>query len=118
MWLTMSEKRAVIKAWSGRYRKAGKKAKGQILGEIVALTGYNRCYVVNLLRWDGKVIHAGRRVRLAGDLRKRVKRTRQQLYDDTVRGNLKQIWAIMDCIYGKRLTAILPGVIPILEKLP
>ena len=27
MGLTMSEKRAVIKAWSGRYRKAGKKAK-------------------------------------------------------------------------------------------
>ena len=43
----MSERRAVIKAWSSQYRKAGKKEKGRILDELVALTGYNRCYAVN-----------------------------------------------------------------------
>lgn len=116
MGLTMSEKRAVIKAWAGQYKKAGKKGKGQILDELVTLTGYNRWYVVGLLRWDGKVIRAGRRVRLIGDLRKKVKRTRQRLYDEAVLDGLKAIWAIMDCICGKRLAAILPEVIPILEK--
>lgn len=112
----MNEKRAVIKAWSAQYRKAGKKDKGRILDEVVELTGYNRWYAVCLLRSDGKVIRVGRRVRLVGDLRKRVKRPRRRLYDDTVLKDLKQIWAIMDCICGKRLAAILPEVIPILER--
>lgn len=112
----MSERRAVIKAWSSQYRKSGKKEKGRILDDLVALTGYNRCYAVNLLRWDGKVIRAGRRVRLVGDLRKKAKRTRPRLYDETVLDGLKAIWAIMDCICGKRLAVILPEVIPILEK--
>ncbi len=112
----MSEKRAVIKAWSTQYRKSRKKDKGRILDEVVELTGYNRCYAVNLLRWDGKVIRAGRRVRLVGDSRKKARRTRQRLYDEAVLEKLKQIWAIMDCICGKRLVAILAEIIPILEK--
>lgn len=116
MRLTMNEKRTVIKAWSAQYRKSGKKAKGRILDEVVELTGYNRWYAVGLLRGDGKVIRVGRRVRLVGDLRKRVKRVRPRLYDDAVLEKLKPIWAIMDFICGKRLAAILPEVIPILEK--
>lgn len=112
----MSDRRAVIKAWSGQYRKASKKDKGRVLGELVALTGYNRWYVVGLLRWDGKVIRAGRRVRLVGDLRKKAKRTRHRLYDEAVLDGLKAIRAIMDYICGKRLAAIMPEVIPILEK--
>lgn len=106
MGLTMSEKKAVIKAWSGQYRQAGKKEKGRILDEVVELTGYNRRYAVGLLRSDGKVIRVGRRVRLVGDLRKKVKRTRGRFYDDAVLEKLKQVWAIMDCICGKRLVAM------------
>jgi len=112
----MSDRKAVIKAWSSQYRKTRKKEKGRILDELVALTGYNRWYVVGLLRWDGKVIRAGRRVRLVGDLRKKAKRTRHRLYDEAVLDGLKVIWAIMDYICGKRLAAILPEVIPVLEK--
>ena len=67
--------------------------------------------MVGLLRWDGKVIRVGRRVHLVGDLRKKVKRTRQRLYDEAVLDRLKAIWAIMDYICGKRLAAILPEVI-------
>src|SRR3990172_7999778 len=78
----MSDRKAVIKAWSSQYRKTSKKGKGRILDELVALTGYNRWYVVGLLRWDGKVIRVGRRVHLVGDLRKKVKRTRQRLYGE------------------------------------
>lgn len=103
MGLTMSERQA-------------RKRKGRILDEVVALTGYNRWYVVGLLRWDGKVIRVGRRVRLVGDLHKKVKRTRHRLYGEAELGNLMQIWAIMDYICGKRLAAILPEVIPIQEK--
>ncbi len=44
MRLTMSERRAVIRAAAAGYRKAGKKRKGQWLDELVALTGYHRWY--------------------------------------------------------------------------
>src|SRR3989338_8000070 len=96
MRLTMSDRKAVIKAWSSQYRKARKKEKGRILDELVALTGYNRWYVVGLLRWDGKVIRAGRRVRLVGDLRKKAKRTRHRLYDE----------AVLDAITREKLRSI------------
>ena len=45
----MSERKAVVKAWSTRYKQAGKKEKGVILNELVALTGYNRWYAVGML---------------------------------------------------------------------
>ncbi len=112
----MSERKAVIKAWSSQYRKAGKKGKGPILDERIELTGYKRWYLVGLFRWDGKVIRARRQVRLVGDLRKKASRARSRLYDEAVRDCLKAIWVIMDYICGKRLVAILPEVIPILEK--
>ncbi len=112
----MSERQAVIKAWSERYRKAGKKGKGAILDELIALTGYHRWYAVRLLRGQGKTLRMGRRVRLVGDLGKKVKRTRPRLYDEGVREHLKAIWEILDFICGKRLAAILPEVVPALER--
>ena len=39
MELTMNERRSIAKVLAGRYRKAGKKEKGQMLDEFVALTG-------------------------------------------------------------------------------
>ncbi len=113
----MNERKAVVKAWLTRYKRAGKKEKGVILNELVALTGYNRWYAVGMLRGEGKIIRVGRRTRLVGDLRKRMKRSpRPRLYDEVVRESLKEVWVILDFICGKRLAAILPEVIPILEK--
>lgn len=116
MELTMNERRSLIKAWSARYRKAGKKEKGRILDELVALTGYNRWYAVGLLRGEGKAIRVGRGVWLVGDLRKRLKRARPRFYDETVRERLKEVWLILDYICGKRLVAIMPEIIPVLER--
>lgn len=112
----MNEKRAVIKAMSARYRNAGKKEKGAILDEMTEVTGYNRWYAVCLLRGEGKVIHVGRKLRLVGDLGRKAKRTRPRIYDEAVHERLKEIWAIMDFVCGKRLAAILPEVVPILER--
>ena len=42
MGLTMSEKRALTDQVVRRYRRAGKKEKGVILGEFVQTTGYRR----------------------------------------------------------------------------
>lgn len=111
----MNENTAIIKAWSERYRKAGKKEKGAILDELTALTGYNRWYAVGLLRGEGKVIRIGK-MRLVGDLSKKAKRVRPRIYDEVVHERLQEIWAIMDFVCGKRLAAILPEVVPILER--
>lgn len=54
MRLTMNERRSVVKAMAPRYRKAGKKDKGRLLDELVALTGYHRCYAIGLLRGHGR----------------------------------------------------------------
>jgi hypothetical protein len=56
MRLTMSERRAVVRVAAERYRKVGKKQKGQILDELVEVTGYKRWYAVWLLRRHGRTI--------------------------------------------------------------
>jgi hypothetical protein len=112
----MNERRAVAKAMAARYRKATKREKGRMLDEFVELTGYHRWYAVRLLRGHGKAIQVSRRIRLVGDVCRAVKRPKRPVYDGSVVAALKKIWAIMDCICGKRLVAILPAVIPVLEK--
>ena len=42
MGLTMSQRRAVTKAIATRYKRAGKTAKGVILDELCATTGWHR----------------------------------------------------------------------------
>ena len=116
MRLTMSERRSVVKVMAARYRKATKKEKGGMLDELIALTDYNRRYAIGLLRGHGRLIRVGRRVRLMGDLRCPVKRSRPRIYDGVVLDALKKLWAILDFICGKRLKAIIPEVIEVLEK--
>ena len=112
----MSERRSVVQVMAVRYRKASKKEKGGILDELMALTGYNRWYAVGLLRGHGKAIKVAHRVKLVGDLGRSPKRIRPRIYDGVVLEALKKIWAILDFICGKRLAAILPEVIAVLER--
>src|SRR5258705_57728 len=115
MGLTMSERKSVVQVMAKGYRKVSKKEKGRILDELVALTGYNRWYAVGILRGHGKLIKVGRRLRLVGDLRCSTKRSRPRIYGGAMLEWLKKIWAILDFICGKRLAAILPEVIAVLE---
>lgn len=112
----MNDRRSVVKALAQRYGRAGKKQKGQLLDEVVALTGYSRWYAVGLLRGQGKAIQLSPRVRLVGDLACSPKRVRARRYDAPVVQELKRIWVIMDGICGKRLVAVLPELIGVLEK--
>jgi hypothetical protein len=116
MGLTMSERRSVVKVIAARYRKATKKEKGGMLDELIALTDYNRRYAIGLLRGHGKLIKVGSRLRLMGDLGRSTKRSRLRMYDGAVLDALKKIWAMLDFICGKRLKAILPEVIAVLER--
>jgi len=114
--LTMGERKSVVQVMAKGYRKVSKKERGRILDELVALTGYNRWYAVGLLRGHGKTIKVGHRVRLIGDLSRSPQRPRPRIYDGAVLEWVKKIWAILDFICGKRLAAIIPEVVPVLER--
>jgi len=110
MGLTMKERKAVTAVMRARYRRAGKKQKGCLLDELVALTGYNRWYAVGLLRGHGPP-PGGQHGRAAVHPRRR-----PRVYDAAVLAALRQVWIIMDCICGKRLAAVLPEMIAVLER--
>jgi len=96
-----------------RYRKASRKKKGQILDEFCATTEYNRKYAARVLRkGPGKKrgkSPPGRPRPLRGQGRK-------PIYTNDVRKALVKIWAILDCPCGKRLVAVLPETVRVLEK--
>jgi hypothetical protein len=110
MRLTMTERKAVTKVLRMRYRRASKKEKGQLLDELVGLTGYHRCYAAGLLGGQG-----ARREGLRGR-EERQARQRPRVYDRAVLAVLRQVWLIMDCICGKRLAAVLAETIAVLER--
>lgn len=112
----MKERRSVSAVVAKRYQKATKKEKGTILGEYTELTGYNRCYAAFLLRNHGRRMRINDNTVLVGDCRKKVKRTRDRIYDERLVRVLKRVWLIMGFICGKRLKPELKEVIPILEK--
>ena len=116
MRLTMAERRVLIKSFAPRYRKKGKKVKGEVLTEFTQMTGYNRCYGAYLLRHQGKRVWLSPNRVAVGDIGKRVRRERARKYDQKVVEALKIIWKILDYLCGKRLAAILPEVVPILQR--
>jgi len=108
MRLTMKERKRIAAATAGRYRKAGKKEKGVILNEFGELTGFARSYAALVLRNQGRVVQVNRRLRLRGDVGKKLARPgRGPTYDEQTVKVLVQVWRIMDYICGKRLAPVL-----------
>ena len=60
--LTMKERRVMVKAFAGQYRKVTKKEKGTILDRFMEATGYQRHYAARLLRNQGRRVRFGPRV--------------------------------------------------------
>jgi len=112
----MKERQSVTSVVAGRYRRAGKKGKGQILDEFTQLTGYNRSYASWVLRSVGKRIRINDKLVIVGDRRKKIRRNKPRSYDEEVLSALRKIWVIMDCICGKRLEGVLGELIPVLEE--
>lgn len=108
MALTMKEKTKVAKETSARYRKATKKQKKLILDEFVALCSYNRSYASLVLR-NGQHNKGGKQ---GADKRK----SRPKTYGEDVLKPLKKIWAVYDCICGKRLVSVMTEAVSKLEK--
>ena len=87
----------------GRYFRAAKKAKTEMLNEFVATTGMHRKAVIRLLN---------RRGRRSGSK----KRGRPRLYKHEAMVAMKVAWEASDCLCSKRLQPFLPELVGILKR--
>jgi len=104
MGLTVSQRRAVTRAIATRYRRADKVAKGVILDELCATTGWHRSHA---------------RKALAAALRPRVVRPRKPRtprYSQEVVAALGFCWAVLGAPTGKRLAPVMGELVPTLRR--
>lgn len=87
----------------GRYAAAANRDKSRILEEFVAATGYHEKSAIRVLN-------------AVPEPKRRHTRQRPSLYDEAARGALIVLWEASDRICGKRLKALLPILLPALER--
>lgn len=101
--MSQRSKKELTEAIRGRYLKASKKKKQQILNEFIAVTGYHRKYAIRLLN------HGPAPWRMK-------KKGRPKKYRGEVVQMLIEIWEICGRICSKRLQPYLPEIIGVLER--
>ena len=101
--MTHAARAELANAVRGRYSTAAGKAKRRILEEFIAATGYHEKSAIRVLS----------RVPTA---KVRQIRQRSSLYDEATRGAIIVMWEASDRICGKRLKALLPILLPALER--
>jgi len=100
----MAERKAVTKQMAMRYRRASKTAKGAMLDELCALTGWTRR-------------HARRALTEALSERGRVpRRKRPRIYGEEVLRPLRFVWATLGGPAGKRLAPFMAEAVEALER--
>jgi hypothetical protein len=102
--LTREAKTQLASSLRRRYQGASSKAKKQILGEFVAVSGYHPKYAVHLLNAAEPS---------ASERRGRVRPT---LYDEAAKQALIVLWEASDRVCGKRLKPLLRILLPSLER--
>ena len=95
-------RRELVAAVTERYQRSTPPERGRILDEFVALTGYRRKHAIRVLNGD-----------LATPA---VRRGRRSVYDGAVTEGLVVLWEASDRVCGKRLKALLPTLVPALER--
>lgn len=86
-----------------RYRSARAKQKRKILDEFVAATGYHEKSAIRVLNSQVTT-------------KPRSRRNRASIYDEAARATLIVLWEASDRVCGKRLKALLPILLPALER--
>ena len=92
----------LVTAVAERYRRSTPAEKGWILDEFVALTGYHRKHAIRVLNGNSAMPAA--------------RRGRRSVYDEAVTESLVVLWEASDRVCGKRLKALLPILVPALER--
>lgn len=101
--MTHAMRMELANAVRDRYATAAHKDKGRILEEFVAATGYHEKSAIRVLN-------------SAPEPKRRQTRHRPSLYDEAARGALIVMWEASDRVCGKRLKALLPILLPALER--
>jgi hypothetical protein len=86
-----------------RYGAATGAEKRKILDEFIAVTGYHEKSAIRALNAEPAI-------------KRRQTRSRPSLYDEAARAALIVLWEASDRVCGKRLRALLPVLLPALER--
>ena len=101
--ISKQTKHELLEVLRQRYQQAPKLEKTTILDEFVAIASCHRKHAIRLLAGVDPVVHE------PPSLPRRI-------YSEAVREALIVLWEAADRICGKRLKAILPGLISALER--
>src|ERR1700677_3627481 len=101
--MTLSARAELTNAVRRRYSAASGADLRKILDEFIAVTGYHEKSAIRALNAEPTV-------------KKRQTRARPSLYDEAVRAALIVLWEASDRVCGKRLKALLPILLPALER--
>jgi hypothetical protein len=101
--MTHSARAELTNAVRRRYSAATGAEKRKILDEFIAVTGYHEKSAIRALNAEPTV-------------KKRQTRVRPSLYDEAVQAALIVLWEASDRVCGKRLRALLPILLPALER--
>src|ERR1700751_2675693 len=101
--MTHAMRMELANAIRGRYVAAASKDKRRILEEFIAATGYHDKSAIRVLNRPSEP-------------KSRQTRRRPSLYDEAARGALIVLWEASDRVCGKRLKALLPILLPALER--
>src|SRR6478735_831652 len=101
--MTHAMRRDFANAIRDRYAAAANKDKRRILEEFVAATGYHEKSAIRVLN-------------ASPEPKRRQTRRRLSLYDEAARGALIVLWEASDRVCGKLLKALLPILLPALER--
>jgi hypothetical protein len=102
--ISMSARREVLAAVSDRYLTATRREKGRILDELCATTGWHRKHAMRALSAKGSAPAEARTARRRG------------CKYDAIRDALTALWEASDRVCGKRLVAMIPMLLPSLER--
>jgi hypothetical protein len=103
--ISREARREVIESLRSRYNESPRNEKSKILDEFVALAGCHRKHAIRLLT-----------LTLAEAARTDAPKPARRIYTEAVREALVVLWEAADRIGGKRLKAILPDLIPAMER--